>query len=109
MKNKTLHYLICCSIFFAVLLSLSNTVYGTNYYVSTTGSNSNTGTSVGLPFLTLAYAVSKVVPGDSIYMRGGTYVTSTTISISGSKSGTSVNMIYLFVYPGDDRPILDYR
>jgi uncharacterized repeat protein (TIGR02543 family) len=90
----------------AILLSFSSLVYGTTYYVATNGNNSNTGTSVGSPFLTIAYAVGKVVAGDTIYVRGGTYTTSTTISLS--KSGTSTSKYCLFVYPGDERPILDF-
>ncbi len=37
------------------------------------GSNSNVGTSVTAPFLTLAKANSMVAPGDTVEIRGGTY------------------------------------
>ena len=42
------------------------------YYVATTGNNSNPGTS-SLPWRTVAYAASKMVPGDTTYVKGGTY------------------------------------
>lgn len=42
------------------------------YYVSTTGSDSNPGTSAA-PFRTITYAYSKVVAGDTILVRPGTY------------------------------------
>ena len=42
------------------------------YYVSTTGSDSNRG-NVNLPFATVEKAVSVAKPGDTIYVRGGTY------------------------------------
>jgi uncharacterized repeat protein (TIGR02543 family) len=90
----------------AITLLFSGTVLGTTYYVATTGSDGNTGTSTATPFLTLKYAIGKVVAGDTIYVRGGTYTTASTISIS--KSGTASVKYYLFVYPGDDRPILDF-
>ncbi|NEW83535.1 MAG: DUF1565 domain-containing protein [Mariniphaga sp.] len=46
----------------------------TNYYVSTTGSNSNPGTE-SKPFLTIAYAALFANPGDVITVENGTYKT----------------------------------
>lgn len=43
------------------------------YYVATTGSNSNSG-SILSPWLTLQHAFNNVVAGDTINIRGGTYV-----------------------------------
>ena len=54
----------------------------TTYFVSTTGSNSNMGISDEQPFLTLDYAVKKMVAGDTILMHGGIYEHSVTISLS---------------------------
>ena len=45
----------------------------TNYYVAKNGSNSNSGTSISSPFLTISHAVSQINPGDKIYIRRGTY------------------------------------
>ncbi len=42
------------------------------YYVATTGNNSNPGTS-SQPWRTIAYAVPKMVAGDTTYVKGGTY------------------------------------
>src|SRR4051812_48525845 len=41
-------------------------------YVSTTGNDRNAGT-IGAPWLTLRYAVSRLKAGDTLYIRGGTY------------------------------------
>jgi hypothetical protein len=73
-------------------------------YVSPTGSDSAAGT-FAQPFRTIPHAVSVAVAGDTIYVRGGTHVYTTTISIS--KSGSAVNRYYLFAYPGE-RPLLDF-
>lgn len=43
------------------------------YFVSTTGNDSNPGTQ-GSPFLTIAKGVSVLVPGDTLFLRGGSYV-----------------------------------
>ncbi|MDD5673579.1 MAG: choice-of-anchor Q domain-containing protein [Chitinivibrionales bacterium] len=45
---------------------------GAGYYVSTTGSNSNAGTPAA-PFLTIAYAYSKALAGDTILVQPGNY------------------------------------
>jgi hypothetical protein len=72
-------------------------------YVSTTGSDSNTGT-LASPYATIATAVSKVSAGDTIFVRGGTYKVNSKISIS--KSGSSSAYYNLFAY-NNEKPILD--
>lgn len=42
------------------------------YYVATTGKNSNPGTN-SLPWQTIAYAVSRMVAGDTTFVKGGVY------------------------------------
>jgi len=75
------------------------------YYVSNAGNNSNSGT-IGSPWATWAYGFSKLVAGDTLYIRGGTYRTTGTnatgshISFS-SKNGTSANPIRVWNYPGE--------
>jgi hypothetical protein len=93
-------------LFTVILILLSLNGYSTTYYVSTTGNDSNNGTSTGTPYKTITKAVSVAVAGDIIYVRGGTYVLTSTISIS--KSGGEGNPISLMSYPGDKQPLLDY-
>lgn len=84
------------------------------YYVATSaqgGNDANTGTSIDAPFATITTAISKVVAGDTIFVRSGTYVFSTTIRIS--KAGTAANHIVLSVYKPDmvnanSRPVFDF-
>jgi len=60
----------------------------TNFYVSTSGSNSNDGSS-GSPWATVAYAVTKAGPGVTINVAPGTYNETADIAINtgGSASG----------------------
>jgi hypothetical protein len=75
------------------------------YYVATTGSDSSDG-SFDHPFRTIPKGISvATVPGTTIYVRGGTYAYSTTITIS--RSGNSTDRYKLFAYPGE-RPFLDF-
>ena len=77
----------------------------TTYYVSTSGLDSNSGTSINQAFLTLDKAVQKTIAGDSIVMRGGTYKHSVTINLA--TKGTQAKPCYLLAYPGE-RPILNF-
>ena len=48
-----------------------------------------------------------VVAGDTVYIRSGLYVTSSTIQISSSKSGTDENRCHLLAFP-KDTVIIDF-
>jgi len=85
----------CLSI---LLLSICNTVFPNNYYVSPTGSNSNAGTLTN-PFQTISYAYSKAVAGDIINLRAGTY--RETVALVG-KSGTYGKPITLTSYNAEN-------
>ncbi len=66
------------------------------YYVATTGNDSNSGSSSS-PFLTVQRGVNAASAGDTVYLRGGTY--NQTVSIS--KSGSSGSPITISGYPGE--------
>ncbi len=77
--------------------------HAATYYVATTGNNNNPGTS-SLPWRTVAYAASKMVAGDTSYVRGGTYQEGT---IRFGRSGTSSAPIKLLNAPGQF-PIINF-
>ena len=88
-----------------VFLSVSSAVLMSQpWYVSTTGSDSNTGT-LSSPFRTIEKAVSVVKTGETIYVRGGTYNLTATITLG--KSGAENSRISLLAYPGET-PVLDF-
>ncbi len=73
------------------------------YYVATSGNNGNPGTS-SLPWRTVAYAASKMVAGDTTYVKGGTYQEGL---IRFGRSGTSSAPIKLLNAPGQ-YPIINF-
>lgn len=80
--------------------------FAANYYVSTSGSDSNNG-SISSPFKTLETAIALVNPGDYIYLRGGTHVmTSQKIVIQ--SNGTSSANIFVYAYQSEV-PILQFN
>ena len=80
--------------------------YCSTYYVATYGNDTTGNGSEALPWKTIApKALSVVVAGDTIFLRGGTHPYSSTITID--KNGSSGAKFYMFAYPGE-RPILDF-
>ncbi|WP_449334044.1 right-handed parallel beta-helix repeat-containing protein [Streptomyces cynarae] len=77
----------------------------TTLYVSPNGSDSAAGTQSAPT--TLTSAISRIAPGGTIYVRGGTYKYSSTITIPQGANGTSSARTNLSAYPGE-KPVLDF-
>lgn len=75
---------------------------GNQYYVSTSGNDNNSGT-IDKPWKSINYAVKKLKPGDTLYIREGVYNETVNITASGSKSG---GYITISAYPGE-KAVLD--
>lgn len=67
------------------------------YYVATTGNNSSGNGSIGAPWRTIQYGANQLSAGDTLYIRGGTYVEAVKIS----RSGTSGSPITIKAYTGE--------
>src|SRR6185312_8092761 len=74
-------------------------VTNATYYVATNGSDSNAGTSSNAPFATLSKSVGLANAGNLIYVRGGTYNFTATVSMS--RNGTPAQPILVRAYPGE--------
>jgi hypothetical protein len=77
----------------------------TTLYVSPSGSDGAAGTQSAPT--TLTSAISRIAPGGTIYVRGGTYKYSSTITIPQGSNGTSSARTTLSAYPGE-KPVLDF-
>ena len=64
-----------------MLLLSAGPAKAADYYVATSGSNSNPGT-LAQPFLTIQKAADMVTAGGNVYVRGGTYRETVTMSNS---------------------------
>jgi len=70
---------------------------GTKLFVDTArGDDGNSGT-VQSPWQTLAHALRRLKPGDTLYLRGGTYYEKISLSLS----GTQEKPITMASYPGE--------
>jgi hypothetical protein len=89
----------------------------TAYYVAPNGNDSAAGTQAA-PWATIARAQTAAQPGDTVYLRGGTYAytranstcasrTARVDAITLNKSGSAGNPIRYWAYPGE-RPVFDF-
>ncbi len=74
----------------------------TTYYVALSGSDANPG-SFASPFRTVAKGLRALFPGDTLLVRGGTYVERITTVVY--RAGTVGNPIRAAAYPGE-RPVI---
>ncbi|MEV0150213.1 MULTISPECIES: carbohydrate-binding protein [unclassified Nonomuraea] len=78
---------------------------GSTLYVAPSGKDSATGTQSDPT--TLTSAITRITPGGTIYMRGGTYNFSQTVTIAPGNNGTSSARKKLSAYPGET-PVLNF-
>src|SRR5215468_2330229 len=74
-------------------------------FVAPNGTDSNPGTMAAPT--TLSSAITRVQPGQTIQMRGGTYNLSATITIARGNDGTASQQKNIFAF-GGERPVLDF-
>jgi hypothetical protein len=105
------------SLLTAVLCASALTAHSKVFYVAPTGNNTDSGT-ITKPFLTLQRAQDAVSPGDTVWVRGGTYMMQnsqiaayaspyayiTRLSKSGSATAGRINY---WAYPGE-QPVFNY-
>ena len=72
-----------------LLLGLVSRAGGTDWFVSHQGSDENSGASPREPWGTIARANAMAAPGDTVHIRGGTYIE----SIAPQRSGTETRRI----------------
>jgi len=101
----------------AVLFLLLHTapVFSADYYVATNGVDGNSGT-LDKPFATVQRAQTAAAPGDTVFIRGGTYVMSESqiaarengrvYVMDLKKSGAPGARINYWAYPGE-QPVFD--
>ncbi len=83
---------------FLFLLALGAVVQGTDYYVSASGSDGNSGTSPAEAWQTISKVNSTTFsPGDNIYFEGG-QTFSGSLSFSSTDSGTVLNPVTVGSY-----------
>ena len=92
-----------CAVALPALLA-AGAARATEYYIAPTGSDSAAGTMTA-PWATLQKAANTAVAGDTVWIRGGTYMVTTPATtgagINFTKSGTAAAPINYFAYQGE--------
>jgi len=73
----------------SILLLLCGAANAQAFYVATTGNDSNSGTSIGSPWLTIQHAMNNATAGSTVNIVAGTYHERLAMGVS----GTSGNVI----------------
>lgn len=102
--------------FLLIAFTQSSLAFSNTCYVAPDGNDNNAGTK-SMPFATIQKAQSVVQPGDTVYLRGGTYHLTEEQTAKKErgyacityldKSGTSGKYISYINYPGET-PVFDY-
>lgn len=88
--------------------TLEGPVNSSAYFVTTSGNNGNSGRTEAEAFQTISYGVSKLQPGDTLYVKAGNYGAAT---FGISKSGTASKPITIEGYrnaPGDNPRMVNF-
>ena len=91
----------------ALLILINTANFAASYYVSTTGSDGDSGTSISLPWRHINYAAGKVTAGDTVFVKAGDYDSE---NVTMTANGTSARPIVVEGYRTAirDNPQLDY-
>ena len=94
-----------CPVLVALLLLPCTHAQATNYFVSTTGVDTNPGT-LAQPWRTIQKAANTVVAGDIVCLRGNGGIYNERVSLS-ARDGTAALPIVFKTYPGDPLAIIE--
>src|ERR1700730_5445754 len=126
-RNVALKKRVVSLCIFALLLAspslaapVSSAPEGPQFYVSTTGNDANSGTSLSAPWRTIQKALNSATPGSTVNITAGTYNERLTLGVSGTAGHYITFQPYNFSVPasgcggytgvacGGDQVILDY-
>ena len=82
------------------IVFLSLQLHAADYYLSPSGSDVTGSGTFASPYFTLEKAWTVISAGDTVYMRGGTYLYPETQVLTG-ENGTAGNLINVWNYPGE--------
>ena len=101
MNNNIIKPFILLFLFVTQLL-WSTASFATNYYVHVNaGNNRNSGLQPDDAFETLAYSLKQLAPGDTLYIRSGTYTETVYLTSNQYSNGTPSSPITVKSYPGE--------
>lgn len=100
-----------CAVAMLTILGIATLLAGAShariYYLSPNGSDANDG-SRNAPWQSFSHAYTMAGPGDTVFVRGGTYAGEDMFqAMKNARGGTADNRLVIKAYPGDDTPVLN--
>lgn len=95
-----------------IFLLQTTTAFSATWFVATNGVDSNSGTNINSPLATITKAQAMASSGDTVYLRGGTYLLNNSHLTATNSPWAIVNNltksgISYLAYPGE-RPVFDF-
>lgn len=84
-----------------LILLFSQYIFATEYYVATTGNDTNNGTSTATPFLTIQKGIDVAVAGDIVWVKAGAYGDVKNVSVRSGTIGNPIKIIGYTTTKGD--------
>ncbi len=84
-------------------IALFQAASAADYYVAPSGSDLPSGGSLAAPWATIQYGANRIVAGDTLYIRAGTYAAGLLLS---ARSGTAAAPLTIRNFPGES-PVID--
>lgn len=96
--------------FFTMLTAIASEAQQVNYFVSSSGSDGNSGLSSSTPFATIQHAANLVMPGDTVFVMNGTYSNAQPDGnvLTIGRSGAKDSVIVFINFPGH-HPLLRFN
>lgn len=88
-------------LFFITFLFIGIKIFATEYYVSTTGKDTNVGTSEEKAWRTLAFAAKKAKAGDTVWIKAGNYGNEKVTFANNGSETSPISFIGYKSTPGD--------
>lgn len=103
-QNSYINVLMCL-----IVIHIPNFIFSDTYYIAATGNDTNNG-SVSAPWRTVTYAWSNSGGGDTVLIRGGTFV-ETQIWLAAGRRGAGIENSFWILknYPGEIPILTDTR
>ncbi|MEQ8848680.1 MAG: right-handed parallel beta-helix repeat-containing protein [Botrimarina sp.] len=76
------------------------------YFIAPGGSNAGSG-AIDAPWGTFDYAIGRLDPGDTLYVRGGEYSLGSMVRFRSSAAGSAAAPVRVWAY-ADEAPVLDF-
>ena len=97
---------LTCFVALWCAIALTGSLQAEQYYIATDGVDTNSG-AIDSPWGTFDFAIDRLSPGDTLFVRGGAYSLNERLRIRSNEGGAAGNPVNIWAFP-DESPVLDF-